>query len=64
MPEQLIKNRDLSFNDLIAEEYRDLLWLAWDLMRVMNENTSIILMRDHHEQLYAQMGYGAGAGDL
>ena len=28
-PEQLIDNRELSFNDLILEEYREMLWEAW-----------------------------------
>jgi PAS domain S-box-containing protein len=29
MPESLINNRDLSFNDVIAPEYRELLWDEW-----------------------------------
>ncbi|MCR4416617.1 MAG: PAS domain S-box protein [Ignavibacteria bacterium] len=28
-PEELIYNRDLSFNDIIQQEYRDLLWEKW-----------------------------------
>lgn len=27
--ENLLCNKDLSFNDLIAEEYRDILWIEW-----------------------------------
>ena len=29
LPENLVDNRDLSFSDLIAPEYRDLLWNEW-----------------------------------
>ncbi len=29
--ESLLYNRDLSFNDLIAPEYRDILWKEWEL---------------------------------
>lgn len=29
-PESLLYNRDLSFNDLIAPEYRELLWHVWE----------------------------------
>lgn len=29
LPEYLIDNRDLSFNDIIVEEYREQLWVGW-----------------------------------
>jgi diguanylate cyclase (GGDEF)-like protein/PAS domain S-box-containing protein len=29
-PECLVDNRDLSYNDLVAPEYRDLLWAEWE----------------------------------
>ncbi len=29
-PEEFLFNRDLAFNDIIAPEYRDLLWNAWE----------------------------------
>lgn len=29
-PESLIQSRDVSFNDLIKEEYREMLWLEWE----------------------------------
>jgi PAS domain-containing protein len=28
-PEMLLNNRDITFNDLISEEYRELLWNRW-----------------------------------
>ncbi len=31
-PESLLNNKDLSFNDLITSEYRDLLWKEWELV--------------------------------
>ena len=31
-PECLVGNRDLSYNDLVAPEYRDLLWDEWELV--------------------------------
>ena len=33
-PDSLLKNRDISFNDLISVEYRDMLWEEWK--RVLN----------------------------
>lgn len=29
LPESFINNRDLSFNDIISPEYREILWLEW-----------------------------------
>jgi len=29
LPESFVANKDLSFNDIIAPEYRDLLWEKW-----------------------------------
>ncbi len=30
LPESLVANRDLSYSDLVAPEYRDLLWAEWE----------------------------------
>lgn len=30
-PKSFINNRDLSFNDIIAPEYRDQVWNEWNL---------------------------------
>ena len=38
MPESLLLNRDLSFNELITPEYRDILWAEWT--RVLSQKRS------------------------
>jgi len=42
-PEQLLFNRDLSFNDLISPEYRDKLWNVW---------TEVLPQKVHFRQEY------------
>ena len=37
-PECLVDNRDISFGDLIAPEYRDLLWAEWALALTQNRH--------------------------
>lgn len=39
-PDSLIDNRDLSFNDLIAPEYRQILWLEWERATKRRESFS------------------------
>lgn len=61
MPEQLIENRDLSFNDLIAVEYRDLLWLAW--IDVLHERKYFhyeyeIITSNHTRKWVMELGQG------
>ena len=61
MPEQIIDNRDLSFNDLIAEEYRDLLWSAW--IDVLHERKYFhyeyeIITHNHTRKWVLELGQG------
>lgn len=48
-PESLLYNRDLSFNDLIAPEYRETLWKEWE--RILSEK---LPFRHEYEILTAQ----------
>jgi len=66
LPEQLIANRDLSYNDIIAEEYRDLLWLAW--IDVLHERKYFryeyeIITNDHKRKWVLELGQGVYDAD-
>ncbi len=60
-PESLLANRDLSYNDLIAPEYRDFLWVEWQ--RVVDSRSSFkheyeIMTMSGQRKWVLEMGQG------
>ena len=50
-PESLLNNKDVSFNDLIAPEYREILWQQWQKKLPSN-----LIFRDEYEIITANGG--------
>lgn len=60
-PESLLHNRDLSFNDLIAPEYRELLWKEWENALARREPFKYeyqIITADGSRKWVLEMGQG------
>lgn len=60
-PHCLIRNKELSFNDLIAPEYRDVLWLEWERvlsLRMPFQYEYEILCADGRHKWVLEMGQG------
>jgi PAS domain S-box-containing protein len=60
-PQSLVRNKELSFNDLIAPEYRDVLWLEWERvlsLRMPFQYEYEIVCADGRHKWVLEMGQG------
>lgn len=60
-PENLIDNRDLSYNDLIATEYREQIWRIWK--KILADKSRFeyeyeIITKDNHRKWVLELGQG------
>lgn len=65
-PESLVGNRDLSYNDLIAPEYRELLWAEWELVLRQNRHFRYeyeLIVRDGGRKWVLELGQFVFAED-
>ncbi len=65
-PDSLVGNRDLSYNDLIAPEYRELLWAEWALVLRQNRHFRYeyeIIVKDGSRKWVLELGQFIFAAD-